>query len=199
MKWRARLAEDPDVRLLRWGWLAWTVTALLLLWAWWRSGTFDPTSMLAWTWVAPGIALWLLWPLWRGARAYWQWARAQPIAEWHGSYFEFHGRQVRVLFDGDEIWIVAADVFDALAHTGRARDPERVRQIAGRDGLTLVPGTTLLAFTERGLAAWMERRTDRVAAEFGRWFESQVASPYRRRNALAREEAATASRTTRSS
>ncbi|MGE5337710.1 MAG: hypothetical protein ACM3PU_07770 [Gemmatimonadota bacterium] len=195
MTWRPSLAEDPDERLLRWGWLAWAIGALLLAGAWWGGGALDRASMLAWTLAVPGIALWLLWPIWRGAHAYWHWVRARPLAQWHGSYFEFRGRQVRVLFDGDDIHVIASDVFDVLELFGRARDPERVRQIAGRDGLALMPGTSLLAFTERGLAAWMERRTDPVAAEFKRWFETQVALPYRRRNALVREESATAART----
>jgi len=178
------LTQDPDVRLARWGWLAWGVASVLLAWNWWRGGPRDGEAMLAWVIGAPALAVWLLWPLWRGTRAFWHWTRARPYVEWQGAYFEFNGRQMRVRFDGDELWLIAADVFDVFEISGRARDPERVRQIVGRDGLVIAPETTLLAFTERGFEAWMERRTDRVAADFKRWFDTQVVAPHRRKRAL---------------
>lgn len=178
---RTPLSWDADSRPTRWGWLAWALASgLLLTFAWrWRPGEGD--SAIGWALAAPVLALWLLWPLALGAVALWHWLRARPYAAWHGSYLEFDGRQIRVLFDGDSLWVVASDVFDALRLTGRARDLKRVRQIAGRDGLVRLPGSRLLAFTERGLMAWMERRTDRVAADFNRWFATQVTAPHRRR------------------
>jgi hypothetical protein len=187
MIWRPRLpqiAADPDARVARWGWLAWFVVTFLLAWQWWRGGPHDGEGMIVWVIGAPALALWVLWPLWHGIRKFWHWTRARPFAEWHGAYFEFHGRQIRVLFVDEDLWIAAADVFDVLGLHGRAREAERVRQIVGRDGLTAAPGTGLLAFTERGFAAWMERRTDRAAADFKRWFETQVVAPYRRKRAL---------------
>jgi len=176
-----RVAEDPDARLVRWGWLAWFGATAMLAWNGWRGGARDGEAMLSWVIAAPGLALWLLWPLWRGTRAFWHWTRARPYAEWHGAYYEFNGRQVRVLFEGEDLWIAADDVFEVFAIRGRARDPNRVRQIAGRDGLATAPGTGLLAFTERGLAAWMQRRTDRTASDFKRWFDTQVVAPHRRK------------------
>lgn len=100
---------------------------------------------------------------------------------WHGNYFEFDGRQIRIVFDDDEILVTAVDAFDALGIEPQRRDPDRVRQLAGRDGLTEPPGERMLAFTERGLRAWMERRTDAAAVRFGRWFEAEVLEPRRRR------------------
>jgi hypothetical protein len=64
---------------------------------------------------------------------------------------------------------------------GHQRNPERVRQIAGRDGLVRPPGSRLLAFSETGLRAWLDRRTDIGAHKFGRWVEHQVLEPRRRR------------------
>ncbi len=178
------LADDPDARLVRWGWLAWVAMCGLMAWLAWREGEHDRETMIGWALGAPALALWLLWPLWRGARAFWHWTRTRPQAEWHGVYFEFDGRQIRVFFDGDDYWVAADDVHDVFGLTGRARAPERVRMIVGRDGLAIAPGTRLLAFTERGLEAWMERRTDRVAADFKRWFDTQVIAPQRRKRAL---------------
>ena len=133
---------------------------------------------------APFWGLWLLWaPIVAGARA----AVAEAKSgwrEWSGQYHEFDGRQIRVLLEGDDIWFVAADVFDVLETPRKARDPERVRQIVGRDGLRPAPGTDLLSFSEKGLAAWFDRRTDRTASLFARWIETQVVQPYRRRREL---------------
>jgi hypothetical protein len=181
---RSRLPEDPDARLVRWGWLAWFVAAMLFAWLAWRAGGHEDEALISWVLGAPVLALGLLWPLWRGARAFWHWTRTQPHAAWHGTYFEFNGRQIRVVFEADDVWVAADDVFDVFGLGGRAREPERVRQIAGRDGLVVVPGTRLLAFTGRGFEAWMERRTDRAAAEFRRWFDAQVVAPHRRKRAM---------------
>lgn len=181
---RAKLDEDPDDRLRRWGWLAWLVFTALLAALWWRTGALDGAAALPWALGAPALGLWLLWPLWRGGAAGWHWMRARPHADWHGAYFEFNGRQIRVVFADDDIWIAANDVFDAFGLAGRARDPERVRRLCGRDALVLAPGAGVVAFTERGLAAWMERRTDAVATEFKRWFEAEVVAPYRRKRGV---------------
>jgi len=135
--------------------------------------------------VVLGAAL-LLWPLWRGGRQLIDAMLAGAHAEWQGSYYEYDGRQIRVLADADgALWICAADVLDALGMSGMGRDPARVRIAAGRDGLRRAPGTRLLCFTERGLAAWLERRTEPKVAAFERWLKSQVTGPQRRRRELA--------------
>jgi len=72
-------------------------------------------------------------------------------------------------------------VFDALGTEPYARDPERVRHIVGRDGLRQAPDSSLLYFSQKGLAAWLDRRTERTATQFARWVETQVVGPYRRR------------------
>ncbi|MGZ8255111.1 MAG: hypothetical protein ACXWVT_09680, partial [Burkholderiaceae bacterium] len=60
-------------------------------------------------------------------------------------------------------------------------DPERGRLIAGRDGLAELPGSGLLAFSEAGLRAWLDRRAEPDALKFTRWVQGQVIDPYRRR------------------
>jgi prophage antirepressor-like protein len=84
----------------------------------------------------------------------------------------------------DDVFFAANDVFDVLGTAAIAREPERVRQVVGRDGLRSVPGFNLLCFSEKGLLAWLDRRTDRQAALFARWVDTQVLRPYRRRREL---------------
>lgn len=177
------LEHDPDERIVRWGWMIWTAWGVIggaLLLTDIRAGTGAVSLVL----VAPFWGFWLLWPAYRALRAWWQWQSDSVSAEWNGTYYEFDGRQIRMLMQGDSIWIAAADVFDALDLHGRQRDAARVRQIAGRDGLVKPPGTRLLAFSEIGIKAWLDRRTDPVAHKFSRWLDKQVITPYRKRQEI---------------
>lgn len=174
-----KLDADPDARLVRWGWIAWlVVTGVLAL----RYATIrGDAGALLFVASVQLAALWILWPLYRGARALWHWMHAAPYLAWNGSYYEFDGRQVRVLFDDGAILVVADDVYAVLDRHGRATAADRVRAIAGRDGLRRAPGRRELVFTERGLAAWLDRCSDARAVTFRLWMEQQVIAPYRRR------------------
>ena len=176
------LEQDPDQRVVRWGWLlwvAWGVIAGALFLEDVRGGTGSLSLIL----IAPFWVMWMLWPLYRGVRVWWRWQF--DGSEWNGTYYEFDGLQIRVLMQGDSIWIVADDVFDALRLRGRQRDPARVREIAGRDGLIKPPGSARLAFSEVGIKAWLDRRTDIVAHKFSYWLDKQVIGPYRTRLEIA--------------
>ena len=174
------LSRDPDERVVRWGWVfwfAWLGVGGALLLGDYRGSVLGIGLVLS----APFWAVWLMWPLYRGARVLWRALRHAGMEPWDGRYYEFDGRQVRILFDDESVWFAAADVFDALGTVPSARDPERVRQIVGRDGLRPAPVSGLLCFSEMGLAAWLDRRTERTATQFRRWVDTQVVAPYRRR------------------
>jgi hypothetical protein len=177
------LSRDPDERTVRWGWVlwfAWLAVGGALLLGDYRGGVLGVGAVLA----APFWALWLLWAVYRGGRRLVQWLQLSGDRDRDGQYFEFDGQPIRIRFDGEDIWFGARDVFDVLGTPAQARDPERVRQIVGRDGLRAAPDGGALSFSEKGLAAWLERRTDRTAAQFTRWIELQVVRPYRRRREL---------------
>ena len=111
---------------------------------------------------APLIALALMWPLWQGGRLVVQQVREAPLAPWHGRYYAFENFQIRVLVDEENrLLIVASDVLNALRIKGRGRKSERIRAIAGRDGLLTVPGIREPVFTGTGLQAWLERSSRR--------------------------------------
>jgi len=179
-----RLALDPDARLVRWGWIAWGALTVLIAVRWIVFDRGEVPKALQWLSLAPMAALWLLWPLVRGAGALWRWMRAAPHAAWNGSYYEFDGRQMRLLFDHDDVYVVADDVFAALDLRGRAAGAERVRLISGRDGLRQLPGRRELVFSERGLSAWLARRSDAKAVSLRRWFERDVIAPHRKRREI---------------
>ena len=180
-----RTQNDPDARMLRWGWLAfaaWTVIGGVLLILSLRAGAEGSTGI---AFVAPLWAAWLLWLLWRAAVNARHWVGQRAYGEWHGNYFEFDGRQVRVMFEDDDIYFAAADIFDIFGIDTRSRAPERARLMAGRDGLLELPERKLLVFSESGLRAWMQRRSDRTATRFMAWLEKEGVGPHRtRRRAL---------------
>jgi hypothetical protein len=178
-----RRFADPEARLRRWGWLAFAAWTAIGGWQLWQALRAGADALVGVALTAPLWAAWLLWLLWRASTALRGALARSAYGRWQGSYYEFDGRQIRVLVDDGEIYVVAADVFDALAIEPRGRAPERVRLLAGRDGLTRLPGEPLAVFTERGLRAWMERRRDAAAVKFGKWFEAQVVEPRRRRGA----------------
>ena len=165
-------------------WVAWSVIGGAL----WLDDIKAGASALSLVLAAPFWAIWLLWPLYRAIRAWWRWQHDGASPDRDGTYYEFDGRQIRILTQGNQIWIVADDVYEALDLHGRQRDTARVRQIAGRDGLMRPPGSRLLAFSEIGIKAWLDRRTDAVAHKFSRWLDKQVIAPYRKRQELAGDD-----------
>ena len=181
------LERDPDERIVRWGWMLWVAWGVIggaLLLTDVRAGTGALSLVL----VAPFWGMWALWPAYRLLRAWWRWQYESGWAESNGTYYEFDGRRIRIFMQGDSIWIAADDVFDALGIAGRQRNVARVREIAGRDGLARPPGVSLMAFSEIGIKAWLDRRTDTVAHKFSYWLDKQVIAPYRRRQELALDD-----------
>ncbi len=177
------LGRDPAPRILRWGWVLWTSWLLVggaLLLGDQRAGVLGVGAVLA----APFWLLWLFWLVYRGLRALVRWHAAATWGAAPGATYEFDGRRIRIGASGDSLWFAAADVFDALDTPADARDPERVRQIVGRDGLQPAPDSGVPSFSEKGLAAWLERRSERQAGQFTRWVNLQVVAPHRRRREL---------------
>lgn len=173
---------QPSALTLRRGWLAWgawlAIAAALLLQDL-RGGVLTLALVLS----APFWALWIFWLLYR-LRATWHRWQSGRGGDWQGRHYEFDGQQIRILFEDDTLRFVAEDIFDALRIEPDARRPERVRQIAGTDGLFDEPSIRLLCFSDRGLDAWLERRSDRAVATFKRWLQTQVREPYRRRREI---------------
>jgi hypothetical protein len=175
------LGEDPDARMRRWMWLVWAGLTLALVGAWLAAPIRQSMDAISWLVKAPLIALDLTWPLWRGGRLVFSLMREAPLAPWQGRYYVFGNFQIRVLVDEDgALLFVASDVLDALRIKGRGRHVDRIRAIAGRDGLRSVPGVGQAVFTEKGMQAWLERNSRHDVARFALWLRTQVSEPHRR-------------------
>lgn len=174
---------EPAPHVVRWGWLLWLlwlVVATALLIDDFKSGVLSVALVLS----APFWVLWAGWPIYRGLGVWRRWQARGSRDRRDGGHFEFDGQPIRIFFDGERILWSADDVFDALAIHADARRAERVRQIVGRDGLTIEPASRLACFSERGLNAWLDRRTEPGAHKFRLWVDKQVIQPYRRRREL---------------
>jgi hypothetical protein len=182
--WRKRLPRldhDPDASARRWTWLLWTALVLALALAMRAAPLRNSVDALPWLSRLPLVALVLLWPLWRLGRLLMARVREAPLAPWHGRYYAFGQHQIRVLVDEDDrLLIVARDVFDALGMRGRGRHADRIRAVAGRDGLRTLAGSGEAVFTETGLQAWLERHSRPEVARFAHWLRTQVGDPHRR-------------------
>jgi len=175
------LSDDPDALMRRGVWLVWAGLTLALVWGWVAAPVRESSEAIPWLLRAPLIALYLMWPLWRGAKIVLSHMREAPLAPWQGRYYAFENFQIRVLLDEeDRLLIVASDVLDALRIKGRGRHSNRIRAIAGRDGLRTVAGMGEPAFTEKGLQAWLERTSRRDVARFALWLRTQVSEPHHR-------------------
>lgn len=174
---------EPSPRVIRWGWLLWLLwlaVASSLLIDDFKSGTLNLALVLS----APFWALWAGWPIYRGLGWLQRWQTRSGVGGVDGNYYEFDGQPIRIFFDGDRIFWNADDVFQALNIDADARRSDRVRQITGRDGLAPEPSSGLLCFSERGLEAWLDRRTGPEVQKFRLWVDRQVVRPYRRRREL---------------
>ena len=176
------LDGDPDARTLRWLWLLWAALTVVFAIALTLAPVRHSADAIAWLQRAPLVALWVLLPLWQGARVLLGHLRQAPLAPWQGRYYAFDDHQIRVLVDEQgELFIVAADVFDALRVQGRSRHPDRVRACAGPEGLRQLPGIPQPVFTEVGLQKWLEKTTRRDAQRFSHWLKTQVSGPQHRK------------------
>jgi hypothetical protein len=175
------LAYDPDARMRRWLWLIWAGLTVALVFGWFAAPMRESTDAIPWLMKAPLIGLCVIWPLWRGARLILSQMREAPLAPWQGRYYAFDNLQIRVLLDEeDRLLIVASDVLDALRIKGRDRQPDRIRAIAGLDGLRTVPKMEEPVFTETGLQEWLKRSSRRDVVRFAHWLRTQVSEPHRR-------------------
>ena len=159
-----------------WAWLT-----VALVFAWFATPIRESTDAIPWLMKAPLIGLCVLWPLWRGGKLVLSHMRESPLAPWQGRYYAFDNFHIRVLLDEeDRLLIVASDVLDALRIEGRDRQPDRIRAIAGRDGLRTAPEIQEPVFTETGLQEWLKRNSRRDVARFVHWLRTQVSEPHRR-------------------
>jgi hypothetical protein len=122
----------------------------------------------------------------RGTGGFLDLAKHHALHEWHGAYYEFDGRQVRIFEDEGRLWFVAIDVARAL---GWRRIPHRFLSTQ-RHRLRPVEGTRLQATDMAGLEILLGARREQNCGRFLRWARSEVEAPWLRKREDRRLQAA---------
>lgn len=106
-------------------------------------------------------------------------AQRKAVQEWHGAYYAFNDRQVRVYEDDGRLLFVATDVARAL---GWKALPQRFTSThASR--LRPIPGTKLQALDLEGLDLLLGKMREPACGRFLRWAHNEVVRPWERRRA----------------
>lgn len=107
-------------------------------------------------------------------------AELRAYREWNGRYFAYDDGQVRIHWDDDGIWLVAADVFRAM---GRAPDAIERRKLSvrlGAGGYGRPPGIEADCFSEGGVLRYLASLKEEETRRFRRWLEREVFPNIRR-------------------
>ena len=83
--------------------------AAAILWA-----VFHYLGMIPFLLAIPISGVLLSKPIIEAGGAWFQWAKRQPYAEWHGNYYEFAGTQIRIIEVGRVLWVVDADLLRVI-------------------------------------------------------------------------------------
>ncbi|MEG1832270.1 MAG: hypothetical protein RR240_02905 [Burkholderiaceae bacterium] len=178
MNWLDSTPRTSSVRTAWLAWFTWLVIGGALLFEDWKIGGASFNLILT----APFWLLWLAWPVWRIAQRLRGRGLIGPVADWSGQCLRFDGEPLRVIVDGDSIYVVAEDLFELFELPPAARVPAgSLHRLEGFAG-----GLLTWAQAQECLSA---QGNDR-AARLLHMLDAEVVQPLRQQGAghAAREE-----------
>jgi len=101
-------------------------------------------------------------------------AEEDATGDWNGRYFEYEGRQVRIYWDRESIWIVADDVFVHLGERPDAVARKKTQIRLGADHFAKIPDVHLDGFSEDGLLRYLGKNQRSEFHRLKLWFEREV-------------------------
>lgn len=113
-------------------------------------------------------------PIIEGVPALLRWAGHLHLQAWDGRYYEFDGRQVRVVTIGETLWFAEPDVVAILGGT-----PEALRSKVGRNEYGPLGEGRLMGFPEQALRRLLNGDASPQALRFRLWMEREVIFPHR--------------------
>jgi len=112
-----------------------------------------------------------------GGEGLFSWMYAQPLAKWHGSYYQFDGEQIRVHTHRDRVLFVAEDVLRA---SGIAPSP--ASWLAAHEDETIgIPDSRLAGFGMHQIKRLVNEHPGSQAGRFMTWAEREVIGPYEKK------------------
>jgi hypothetical protein len=115
-------------------------------------------------------------PIIEGVPALLRWAGHLHLQAWEGRYYEFDGRQVRVVTIRDTLWFAEPDVVAILGWA-----PETLRRKLGRNEYGPLGEGRLMGFPEQALGRLLDGDASPQALRFRLWMEREVIFPHRER------------------
>ena len=149
--------------------------AALILWA-----VFHYMGMIPFILATPIAGVLLAKPIIEAGGSYFNWAKKQPYAEWHGNYYEFAGTQIRMLEVGRELWVVDADLLRVIGEKptlmlGNAYSTEEYSAIAE---------TKYHGFSPTGAAKVLNKSTHYESKRMLMWLQREVYKQHARKQDL---------------
>lgn len=120
-------------------------------------------------------------PVIEAGATWFHWARKQPYAEWHGKYYEFAGRQVRLIEVGPELWVVDADLLGVIGE----KPSVMLESLYDVHEYDEIPGTGWRGFSPDGVEKVLRGSAHHEAGRMLLWLQREVYRQHARKRELA--------------
>jgi len=125
-------------------------------------------------------------PIMEAVTNWFHWAKKQPYAEWHGRYYSFANRQIRMLEVGKELWAVDADLLSVIGE----KPTLMLGSTYGTEDYDLIPDTRFYGFSPSGAEKVLRKSTHYEASRMLMWLQREVYKAHQRKLDIARENLA---------
>ena len=151
--------------------------AAVILWA-----VFRYMGMIPFILAIPIVGVLLAKPIIEAGGNYFNWAKKQPYAAWHGNYYEFAGTQIRMIEVGRELWAVDADLLRVIGEKPTVM-LESLYDVHDYDTIT---GTKYRGFSPAGVAKVLGKSGHFESKRMLLWLQREVYKQHARKQDLAK-------------
>ena len=154
--------------------------AAAILWA-----VFHYLGMIPFLLAIPISGVLLSKPIIEAGGAWFQWAKRQPYAEWHGNYYEFAGTQIRIIEVGRVLWVVDADLLRVIGEKPSLM-LESLYDVHDYDG---IGETGYRGFSPAGAEKVLRKSEHHESKRMLIWLQREVYKHHARKQELAKLDA----------
>ena len=151
--------------------------AAVILWA-----VFRYMGMIPFILAIPIVGVLLAKPIIEAGGNYFNWAKKQPYAAWHGNYYEFAGTQIRMIEVERELWAVDADLLRVIGE----KPTLMLGSLYDVHDYDAIPDTKFHGFSPAG-AEKVLRKSDHIESKrMLLWLQREVYKQHARKQDLAK-------------
>lgn len=122
-------------------------------------------------------------PIIEVAANWFNWANKQPFEKWHGRYYSFADKQIRMLEVGEELWAVDADLLRVIGE----KPTLMLGSTYGSEDYGPIPDTKLHGFSPSGAEKALRKSSHHEASRMLMWLQREVYKVHQRKQDIARE------------